>query len=40
MSILCQKVLIPDDIDKESVEALLATKVLQPQRGEKKNWLN
>lgn len=28
--------LIPDDIDKESVEALLATKVLQPQRGEKK----
>ncbi|HGS8663547.1 TPA: excinuclease ABC subunit UvrC [Enterococcus faecalis] len=28
--------LIPDDIDKESVEALLATKILQPQRGEKK----
>jgi len=31
-----KKVLIPDDIDKESVEALLATKILQPQRGEKK----
>ncbi|MDU2724918.1 MAG: excinuclease ABC subunit UvrC [Enterococcus faecalis] len=31
-----KEVLIPDDIDKESVEALLATKVLQAQRGEKK----
>lgn len=31
-----KEVLIPDDIDRESVEALLATKVLQPQRGEKK----
>lgn len=31
-----KEVLIPDDIDKESIEALLATKVLQPQRGEKK----
>ncbi|HFK2889385.1 TPA: excinuclease ABC subunit UvrC [Enterococcus faecalis] len=31
-----KEVLIPDDIDKESVEALLATKVLQPQLGEKK----
>ncbi|RXF49295.1 excinuclease ABC subunit UvrC [Enterococcus faecalis] len=31
-----KEVLIPDGIDKESVEALLATKVLQPQRGEKK----
>lgn len=31
-----KEVLIPYDIDKESVEALLATKVLQPQRGEKK----
>ncbi|MFC0766949.1 excinuclease ABC subunit UvrC [Enterococcus faecalis] len=31
-----KEVLIPNDIDKESVEALLATKVLQPQRGEKK----
>lgn len=31
-----KEVLIPDNIDKPSVEALLATKVLQPQRGEKK----
>lgn len=31
-----KEVLIPDNIDKESVEALLSTKVLQPQRGEKK----
>ena len=35
-----KEVLIPDDIDKESVEALLATKVLQPQRGEKKKLVN
>ncbi|MHC5249011.1 excinuclease ABC subunit UvrC [Enterococcus sp. LJL90] len=31
-----KEVLIPDDIDMPSVEALLKTKVLQPQRGEKK----
>lgn len=31
-----KEVLIPDTIDRESVEALLNTKVLQPQRGEKK----
>lgn len=31
-----QEVLIPDDIDQPSVEALLDTKVVQPQRGEKK----
>lgn len=31
-----KEVLIPDTIDKHSVEALLATKVLQPKRGEKK----
>ncbi|MBV7389531.1 excinuclease ABC subunit UvrC [Enterococcus alishanensis] len=31
-----KEVLIPDDIDQASVEALLDTKVLQPQRGEKK----
>jgi excinuclease ABC subunit C len=31
-----KEVLIPDDIDLASVEALLSTKVLQPQRGEKK----
>lgn len=31
-----KEVLIPDNIDKESVEALLSTRVIQPQRGEKK----
>lgn len=31
-----KEVLIPNDIDHESVEAMLSTKVLQPQRGEKK----
>ncbi|HEM7285693.1 TPA: excinuclease ABC subunit UvrC [Enterococcus faecium] len=31
-----KEVLIPDTIDKPSVEALLATKVLEPKRGEKK----
>lgn len=31
-----KEVLIPDTIDKPSVEALLATKVLRPKRGEKK----
>ena len=31
-----KEVLIPDTIDKPIVEALLATKVLQPKRGEKK----
>ncbi|NTL93634.1 excinuclease ABC subunit UvrC [Enterococcus faecium] len=31
-----KEVLIPDTIDKSSVEALLDTKVLQPKRGEKK----
>ncbi|EMF0497127.1 excinuclease ABC subunit UvrC [Enterococcus faecium] len=31
-----KEVLIPDTIEKPSVEALLATKVLQPKRGEKK----
>ncbi|EGP5655332.1 excinuclease ABC subunit UvrC [Enterococcus faecium] len=31
-----KEVLIPDTIDKPSVEALLDTKVLQPKRGEKK----
>ncbi|MBJ1204297.1 excinuclease ABC subunit UvrC [Enterococcus faecium] len=31
-----KEVLIPDTIDKPSVEAFLATKVLQPKRGEKK----
>lgn len=31
-----KEVLIPDNVDKESVEAMLSTRVLQPQRGEKK----
>ncbi|MBL1227498.1 excinuclease ABC subunit UvrC [Enterococcus sp. BWR-S5] len=31
-----KEVLIPDTIDKESVEALLSTQVVQPQRGQKK----
>lgn len=31
-----KEVLIPKNIDKESVEAIVQTKVLQPQRGEKK----
>ncbi|MEG0373674.1 MAG: excinuclease ABC subunit UvrC, partial [Enterococcus sp.] len=31
-----KEVLIPDSIDKPSVEVMLDTKVLQPQRGEKK----
>lgn len=31
-----KEVLIPDNIDKPSVEAMLTTKILQPQRGEKK----
>lgn len=31
-----REVLIPDAIDEVSIEALLKTKVLQPQRGEKK----
>lgn len=34
--IVPKEVLIPDDIDQESVEALVKTKVLQPKRGEKK----
>ncbi|MFC4771817.1 excinuclease ABC subunit UvrC [Enterococcus hermanniensis] len=31
-----REVLIPDNIDKPSVEALLETKVIQPQRGDKR----
>jgi excinuclease ABC subunit C len=34
--IIPKEVLIPDDIDQESVKALLETKILQPKRGEKK----
>ncbi len=29
-------VLIPQDIDEEAVKALVDTKILKPQRGEKK----
>ncbi|MDT2745002.1 excinuclease ABC subunit UvrC [Enterococcus asini] len=35
-----KEVLIPDDIDQESVEALLDTKVLQPKRGEKRKLVD
>src|SRR5699024_5972466 len=41
--IVPKEVLIPQDIDKEAVTALLTTKILQPQRGEKKklvDWAN
>ena len=34
------EILIPQDIDEESVKALVDTKVLKPQRGEKKQLVN
>jgi len=34
------EVLIPQDIDEEAVKALVDTKVLKPQRGEKKQLVN
>ena len=34
------EILIPRDIDEESVKALVDTKVLKPQRGEKKQLVN
>ena len=34
------KCLIPQDIDEEAVKALVDTKVLKPQRGEKKQLVN
>ena len=34
------EVLIPQDIDEEAVEALVDTKILKPQRGEKKQLVN
>ncbi|GGE32586.1 excinuclease ABC subunit UvrC [Streptococcus himalayensis] len=34
------EVLIPADIDEEAVKALVSTKVLKPQRGEKKQLVN
>lgn len=38
--IVPKEVLIPQDIDKEAVTALLTTKILQPQRGEKKKLVD
>ena len=34
------EVLIPQDIDEEAVKALVDTKILKPQRGEKKHLVN
>ena len=34
------EILIPRDIDEEAVKALVDTKVLKPQRGERSNWFN
>ena len=34
------EILIPQDIDEEAVKALVDTKVLKPQRGEKKQLVN
>ena len=34
------EVLIPQDIDEEAVKALVDTKILKPQRGEKKQMVN
>ena len=34
------EVLIPQDIDQEAVEAVVASKVIKPQRGEKKQLVN
>ena len=34
------EVLIPQDIDEEAVKALVDTKILKPQRGEKKQLVN
>ena len=34
------EVLIPQDIDEEAVQALVDTKILKPQRGEKKQLVN
>lgn len=37
---LPKEVFIPKNIDKESVEAVVATKIIQPSRGEKKQLVN
>ncbi|MDS3014485.1 excinuclease ABC subunit C, partial [Streptococcus pneumoniae] len=34
------EVLIPQDIDEEAVKALVDSKILKPQRGEKKQLVN
>ena len=34
------EILIPQDIDEEAIKALVNTKVLKPQRGEKKQLVN
>ena len=34
------EILIPQDIDEEAIKALVDTKVLKPQRGEKKQLVN
>ena len=34
------EVLIPQDIDQEAVKALVDTKIVKPQRGEKKQLVN
>ena len=34
------EILIPQDIDEEAIKALVGTKVLKPQRGEKKQLVN
>ncbi|MBZ2086995.1 excinuclease ABC subunit UvrC [Streptococcus oralis] len=38
--LLPNEVLIPQDIDEEAVKALVDTKILKPQRGEKKQLVN
>ena len=38
--LISNEILIPQDIDEEAVKALVDTKVLKPQRGEKKQLVN
>lgn len=38
--LVLNEVLIPQDIDEEAVKALVDTKILKPQRGEKKQLVN
>lgn len=39
-NLIPNEILIPQDIDEEAVKALVDTKVLKPQRGEKKQLVN